>query len=90
MPPHRFDLIACIGPFNLADHWSKQKTWHIIRWLWDNTGCRSIAVCLYSGDDKSCLRYDEEEIARCGRDLAATSRWVYEALPNDLTLVVER
>ncbi len=89
IPPYRFDLVACIGCWNLTDHWSKKRTWQAIEWLWETTGCRALAACLYSGEDKNCLRYTNEELYRFGHDLSGSWR-IVEALPNDLMLVLER
>lgn len=86
---HTFDVVACIGPFNLAEGWSKQRTWHTIRHLWDTTGCRALVACLYAGDDEHCLTYTEGEIAGCGRDLGFHAT-VERILPNDLMLVARR
>lgn len=88
-PTGRFDLVACVGCFNLADGWSKQRTWHAIRHLFDTTYCRTIAVSLYAGDDPNCLRYEEAEAEACGRSLAYNAS-VERILPNDLLLVVRR
>jgi SAM-dependent methyltransferase len=88
--PHgHFDLVACVGPFNLPDNWSKERTWHTLRHLWDTTGCRTLAVSLYAGDDGKCLRYTEAEAERCARQLSWDSR-VERILPNDLLLTVRR
>lgn len=85
----QFDLVACVGPFNLPDGWSKQHTWHAIRHLWDSTNCRAIAVSLYAGDDTNCLSYTADEALRCGRDLGYGS--VIERIRhNDLLLVARR
>lgn len=85
---HWFDLVACIGPFNLPGNWSKERTWHVLRHLWDTTGCRALAVCLYAGDDENCLHYTEDEAARAGRQLGLHT--LERILPNDLMLVVKR
>lgn len=88
--PHgHFDLVACVGCFNLPDCWSKLSTWHTLRHLWDSTDCRALAVSLYAGDDEHCLRYTDDEVHECGRELhwGAT---VERILPNDLLLTVRR
>lgn len=88
--PHgRFDLVACVGCFNLPDHWSKLRTWHTLRHLWDTTGCRALAVSLYAGEDGRCLIYREEEISAAARALAFDAT-VTRIRPNDLLLVVRR
>lgn len=83
------DLVACVGPFNLPDGWSKQRTWHTLRHLWDVTGCRALAVSLYCGDDPNCLSYDLEETYCAGDQLS----WDVEVTPiraNDLLMVARR
>jgi hypothetical protein len=61
----------------------------MIRHLWDTTRCRTLAACLYAGDDRQCLRYTKDEIERCARDLSYDYE-VIETLPNDLMLVSRR
>lgn len=87
-PSNWFDLVSCIGCFNLAENWSKERTWHTLRHLWDTTNCRALAVCLYAGDDANCLRYTEDEAAHAGRQLGLHT--LERILPNDLMLVVNR
>lgn len=85
----RFDLVACVGPFNLPDGWSKERTFSVLRHLWDTTGCRALAVSLYSGSDPRCLIYTDEEVRQAGRDLS----WDYEVRrhrSNDLLMVARR
>lgn len=89
LPPGRFDLVACVGCFNLPDGWSKQRTWHTLRHLWDVTGCRALAVSLYAGDDAHCLRYEYDEIVACGRQLSHDVL-VDRILPNDLLMAAWR
>jgi len=88
-PTGRFDLVACVGCFNLADGWSKERTWHTIRHLWDTTGCRALAASLYAGTDERCLRYTEDELAQVGRQLSHDVR-VEQLRVNDLMLVARR
>ena len=87
-PDDPFDLIACIGPFNLRDGWSKQQTWETLGMLW--TRCRrALAVCLYAGEDPDCLIYSEDEIpfiAHMGEARTTVTRH----RPNDLLLLMER
>ena len=83
-----YDLIACIGPFNLPQDWSKEQTWETLDLLWGRCQ-RALAVCLYAGDDADCLVYSEDEIpliapAREARTTIARHR------PNDLLLLIER
>jgi len=86
-PAGRFDLVACVGVFNLPGNWSKQHTFHTLRHLWDTTGCRALAASLYAGEDENCLSYTEDELDACGRTLAWDSR-VVRIRHNDLLLVV--
>ncbi len=88
-PTGVFDLVACVGCFNLADRWSKERTWHTVRHLWDTTGCRAVAVSLYAGEDPACLSYTGAEASRRGADLGVGVT-VDQIRPNDLLLVVRR
>lgn len=88
-PATRFDLVVCIGPFNLPDGWSKQRTFHTIRHLWDTTGCRTLAASLYSGRDENCLIYTGGELDDLGRQLTYDSS-VTRIRHNDLLLVAHR
>jgi SAM-dependent methyltransferase len=83
------DLVACVGCFNLSDRWSKARTWHTLRHLWDTTSCRALAASLYAGDDPNCLSYTGAEAATCGAQLAA-SVTVDAIRTNDLLLIVRR
>lgn len=85
----RFDLVACVGCFNLPGGWTKHHTWHTIRHLWDSTGCRALAVSLYAGTDTNCLIYTEAETERRSRDLGIDVT-VTRILPNDLLMVARR
>jgi hypothetical protein len=88
--PHgESECVACVGPFNLAGGWSKERTWHTLRHLWDTTRCRALAVSLYAGDDEHCLRYEEREARRCGYSLGFDVT-VERFLPNDLLMVARR
>lgn len=84
-PQGPFDLVACIGPFNLPDNWSKQQTWDTLTRLWARAG-RALAVNLYCGDDVRCLRYDSTEIPT----FAGARHRIHRPLPNDLLVVYER
>lgn len=87
--PGHADLVACVGTFNLPGHWSKEHTWHAIRWLWDMTGCRSLAVSLYAGEDERCLIYTPREARRCARNLGYHA-YVRHSRHNDLLLEAHR
>lgn len=84
-----FDLVACVGPFNLKDNWSKLRTWHTLRHLWDRMQCRSLAVSLYAGSDPNCLTYAYAEAIRAGRDLSYRVH-AERIRDNDILLVVNR
>jgi SAM-dependent methyltransferase len=87
-PSGPFDLIACVGPFNLPGGWAKQDTFHHLRYLWDKTR-RVLVASLYAGVDESCLIYSEAELEAFGRQLGyfvSVERWRH----NDLLLVARR
>lgn len=88
-PSGRFDLVVAIGPFNLPQSWSKPHTWHLLRHLWDSTGCRTLVASLYAGDDPRCLRYTVAELERAGRELGYGAA-VDAHRHNDLLLVANR
>lgn len=88
-PTGVFDLVACVGCFNLTDNWSKERTWHTLRHLWDTTACRALAVSLYAGGDPSCLSYTGAEAAACGASLGFHTT-VDQIRDNDLLLTVRR
>jgi hypothetical protein len=88
-PAHHFDLVACVGPFNLADRWSKQHTFHTIRHLWDTTGCRALGASLYAGDDPNCLSYTPDELDTLGRHLGYDT-FVARIRHNDLLFAARR
>lgn len=88
LPAGAFDTVAAIGPFNLPDNWSKAETWATLRRLFDRCR-RALAVCLYSGDDPDCIRYQPHEVASVCDSTA--SRWRLERhRPNDLLAVMWR
>lgn len=88
-PTSVFDAVAAVGPFNLADSWSKQKTWETLGRLWEQTG-RILVASLYRGDDPDCLRYDAEAAVRFSVTCAAASAFVDEYRDNDMLLVMNR
>ena len=79
-----FDLIACVGPFNLPEGWSKTRTWATIEELWARCR-RALAVCLYAGEDPVCLIYNEYEIPFWQDSVTVTRH-----RSNDLLLLMER
>ena len=86
-PVASFDLVACVGPFNLPDGWSKQQTRDTLARLWQRTQ-RTLVVCLYAGADNDCLIYTEAEALDFGAVRGNAS--VRRHLPNDLLLTVRR
>lgn len=100
-PDHRFvdasappvpvdvDLVAAVGPFNLADGWGKYHTWATLRFLWGHTR-RALAVCLYAGDDPACLSYGTDETSDFAETLDAAYWQIRRHRPNDLLLVLKR
>ena len=87
-PFGEFDLVACIGPFNLPGHWSKQMTWCILRRLFDRTERRLVAS-LYAGSDPTCLSYTLEECDRFAKGQGFRS-WADKWRHNDILVVLER
>jgi len=87
-PLGNFDLVACVGPFNLPGHWSKEATWHMLRRLFDRTE-RRLAASLYAGDDDACLQYEFDECERLARGQGFRSR-VVAWRHNDILVVLER
>lgn len=88
-PTGVFDLVACVGPFNLPMSGGKQDTWRTLRHLWDTTACRTLAVSLYAGGDERCVAYTGAEAAAAGAQLAARVT-VDQIRDNDLLLTVRR
>lgn len=87
-PLGRFGIVACVGPFNLPDKWSKLSTWHMLRRLFERTD-RRLAASLYAGLDESCLSYTLTECRRFARAEGSRSRatkWRH----NDILVVLER
>ena len=82
------DMVACVGPFNLKDGWSKQQTWDTIIHLWGRCR-RAMAVSLYAGDDPDCITYLDSDCIAFGKSTLA--RWSVERhRHNDLLLLLER
>jgi len=84
-----WDLVVCCGTFNLRDAWSKQRTWALVRMLWNRCD-RAMAVSLYCGTDLACLRYEPSEVARLAGELAPSFSVERGYLPNDLLMVLRR
>jgi len=88
-PINGFDLVACVGPFNLKHNWSKQHTWHTLRHLWATTGCHTLAALLYTGEDLDCISYTLEE---CKAFAHGESYWsdVEQWRYNDILILLKR
>lgn len=87
-PRHDVDLTAIVGTFNLADSWSKDRTFAEIRAIWDET-TRALASCLYYGTDERCIRYEPAELAAFASREARLFT-VDRHRDNDLLLVLRR
>ena len=85
-PQGEFDLVACVGPFNLPGHWSKEATWHTLRRLWERTR-RMLVASLYAGADPSCLSYTLEECERFAHAQSYYSR-AHQWRHNDILVVL--
>jgi SAM-dependent methyltransferase len=84
--PETFDLVACVGTFNLPG--SLAQTWDDLAELWGRTR-RSLAACLYAGDDQNCLRYTQSQVLRFAEQHASDFS-VNKHRPNDILLVMNR
>ena len=87
-PRGEFDLVACVGPFNLPGHWDKQMTWYTLRRLFERTH-RKLVASLYAGSDPSCISYTLEECDRFAKGQgfrAFADKWRH----NDILVVLER
>lgn len=82
-----YDVIACVGVFNLADNWSRERTWDVIGRLWSRCQ-RSLAVSLYAGDDPSCLTYSDAEALAFAEQIGARGT-TSQPRRNDVLLVLE-
>lgn len=90
LPHRKFDMVACIGPFNLPDGWSKLATWQTLQTLWHGT-TRRLVASLYAGDDDRCLIYDLDDLYEAGERLAGGNFTIESGyLPNDRLLVLGR
>jgi SAM-dependent methyltransferase len=85
-PRDTFDLIACVGPFNLAENWSKESTWDVVADLWKRC-VDEIAVCLYAGDDSTMLSYTVDE-TKAFAELLTDAYLVLNHRANDLLLLM--
>jgi SAM-dependent methyltransferase len=84
LPYEHYDLVACIGTFNLPG--SFEETWKTINSLWERTN-RALAASLYDGNDERCLQYDEYDL--CDFVTMKTKHWRIERIRhNDLLMVM--
>jgi SAM-dependent methyltransferase len=91
LPDRLFDHVTAIGCFNLADGWSKERTWERLFELWSEHTRRTLVVLLYRGHDSACLRYEPEDAAEFARRLGSSTFAVDATyLPNDLLLELRR
>lgn len=85
-----FDHVVCIGPFNLADNWSKEQTWETLEELWTTHTGRSLVVSLFrerGQTPSSMLAYSPVETVAFAESIGCTAfRLVTDHLPNDLIL----
>ena len=89
LPPGPFDLVACIGPFNLRENWSAARTWETLQGLWMRCS-RALAVSLYRGLDPDCLIYTPEEIAAEAAAFPNATAAVTYPRQNDVMLTLTR
>jgi trans-aconitate methyltransferase len=87
-PRAEFDVTVAVGPFNLRENWTKEHTWWALRGLWDRTR-RVLAVSLYAGGDRNCLRYSRAEVAAFAAGETYHSS-VRLCRANDLLMVLRR
>lgn len=91
LPEELFDHVVCVGCFNLADGWSKERTFERVAELWSEQTRRSLALSVYRGWDASCLRYTPEDLAELARRLGcATFTLDASYLENDALVVLRR
>lgn len=82
----QYDLVACVGTFNLPG--THESTFTTLTTLWARAR-RALAVCLYAGEDPDCLIYQPSELLAYAE--ATAPLWsVTRYRPNDLLLVLHR
>lgn len=91
LPDMMFDHIIAVGPFNLADNWTKEATKMQLLELWHEYTRTTLVVCFYRGDDPNCLTYRAEDLVEMAR-LSGCHRFSVDAtyLDNDLLLEMRR
>lgn len=90
VPGWKFDHVVCIGPFNLADNWSKESTWATINRLWEETAKRSLTVSLLRSKAAGCLTYNPLEAINFARMRSDRFELDCSYLDNDMMLVMRR
>ncbi len=85
-----FEHIVCIGPFNLADNWSREETWNTIELLWKRHTRRTLIVSLYAGADPETLDYAPDWALSLAQSLSECYVIDRSYLPNDLMVVLKR
>lgn len=85
-----FDHVVCIGPFNLANHWSKEQTWETLVELWTMHTRRSLVVSLFRAREQTpsgMLAYTPTDVVELAERLQAKRFVIFaDHLPNDLIL----
>jgi len=90
VPPWKFDHVVAVGTFNLADGWSKARTWQVLDQLWEDKARRTLVASLYRGADPGCLSYTPAEAVAYAA--SKTTEFVVDCsyLENDLMVVLRR
>lgn len=94
IPDILFDHVIAIGPFNLADGWSRQRTWETLAELFLEHTRRTLVVSLLRSRPDllpGTLGYQPEELVRFAGELQVR-RFAIDAthLENDLILALHR
>jgi SAM-dependent methyltransferase len=88
--PFQYHVVVAVGPFNLRDGWSQQRTWTVLRNLWPMT-VRVMAVSLYQGADPNCIHYSRRDVTAFAGLLPDVGMIeVWKPWPNDVMVVVRR
>jgi SAM-dependent methyltransferase len=91
LPDELFDFVVAIGCFNLADGWTKERTWERVSELWTEHTRQALALSVYRGHDSNCLRYTPEDLAELARRLGcATFTLDASYMENDALVVLRR
>lgn len=91
LPDELFDFVVAIGPFNLAEGWTKERTWERVSELWTEHTRQALALSVYRGHDPHCIRYTPEDLVELARRLGcATFTLDASYLENDVLAVLRR